>query len=121
MINAVELEARISALELVVLTHILQSGIADAAFDPMTFATSRRDAWSSISRAMCEGCTSEAEDREFTSAYGVALERLGHLLVTLAEPFEQAIDEIGSEPPPPSSAAVSAAGPPLQKSKPKPT
>lgn len=97
MVNTVELEARISALELVVLTHILQSGIPDAAFDPKAFAASRRDAWTAIGTAMCQGCSSESEDDAFMRAYGVALERLGHLLVTLADPVQEAIDEVGTE------------------------
>jgi hypothetical protein len=97
MANAIELEARISALELVVLTHVLQSGIPDAAFDPKAFAVSRRDAWAAIGNAMCEGCTTQSEDDEFARAYGAALERLGHLLVALADPVQEAISEIGRE------------------------
>lgn len=97
MINNIELEARISALELVVLTHILQSGIPDAAFDPGAFAASRRDAWAAISSAMCESCTSQSEEHEFTRAYGASLERLGHLLVDLAEPVQEAISEVDGE------------------------
>lgn len=94
MINAVELEARIAALELVVLTHVLQSGIPDAAFDPKAFAVSRRDAWAAIGGAMCEGCRSDSEDDAFTRAYAASLERLGHLLVALADPVQEAMGEV---------------------------
>ena len=94
MIDAVELEARISALELVVLTHVLQAGLPDAAFDPRAFATSRRDAWAAIARSMCEGCGTASESDAFTRAYSASLERLGHLLVSLADPIQDAIDEI---------------------------
>lgn len=94
MVNAVELEARISALELVVLTHVLQAGLPDAAFDPAAFAASRRDAWTAIARSMCEGCDTASESDAFTRAYSASLERLGYLLVTLAEPIQDAIAEI---------------------------
>jgi hypothetical protein len=90
----VELEARISALEMVVATHILQSGIATPGFDPTAFANGRRDAWSAIGNAMCEACSSEAEEKRFTRAYADALERLGNMLVVLAEPVQEAIDEV---------------------------
>lgn len=96
MSNAIELEARISALELVVLTHVLQSGIPDATFDPKAFAAARRDAWATIGGAMCEGCGSSSEEDAFTRAYAVSLERLGHLLVALADPVEEAISEVSS-------------------------
>jgi hypothetical protein len=92
MADTVELEARIAALELVVATHVLQSGLADAAFDPRAFAVSRRDAWAAIGTAMCEGCSSD--DDAFTRAYAASLERIGHLLVTLADPIQEAIDEV---------------------------
>jgi hypothetical protein len=90
----VELEARIAALEMVLTTHMLQSGIGTLGFDPTAFATGRRDAWSAIGNAMCEACTSQEEERRFTQAYAAALERLGNLLVTLAEPVQEAIDEV---------------------------
>lgn len=94
MVNMLELEARISALELVVLTHVLQSGLPDAAFDPRAFAVSRRDAWVAVGNAMCAQCLPGDEDDAFTQAYAEALERLGHLLVALAEPVQEAISEI---------------------------
>lgn len=94
MVNALELEARISALELVVLTHVLQSGLADAAFDPRAFAIARRDAWTAIGQAMCDDCPPGDEDSAFTLAYANALERLGHLLTALADPVEEAINEV---------------------------
>jgi hypothetical protein len=97
MAENLDLEARLAALELVVATHILQSGIADAAYDPKAFAESRRDAWAAIGGAMCESCSSEAQEDQFTRAYASALERFGHLLVTLAEPIQEAIDEVGGE------------------------
>jgi len=90
----VELEARLSALELVLVTHVLQSGVLTPGFDPTAFASGRRDAWSAIGDAMCESCTSDAEEQKFTRAYAAALERLGHLLVTLAAPVQEAIDEV---------------------------
>jgi hypothetical protein len=85
-----------------VVTHILQSGIADAAFDPKAFATSRRDAWAAIGSAMCQSCSSQSQEDRFTRAYAAALERLGHLLVTLADPIQEAIDEVagGAQPQP---------------------
>ena len=94
MSNAIELEARISALELVVLTHVLQSGIPDATFDPRAFASARRDAWAAIGGAMCETCGSGSEEDAFTRAYAASLERLGHLLVALADPVQEAISEV---------------------------
>ena len=92
------LDARLSALELLVITHILQAGAADPMFDPRGFATSRRDAWRQIAKAMVDGCGDD--DREFTEAYGAAMDRLGELLVTLAEPVQEAVDEVrqGLEP-----------------------
>lgn len=95
MADNLELEARISALELAVLTHILQSGLDNAAFDPRSFAATRRDAWASVGTAMCEGCTSDDEENRFMRAYAAALERLGHLLVELAEPVQEAVNEVG--------------------------
>ena len=55
--------------------------------------------WATIGQAMCEGCTSETEEDRFTRLYASSLERLGHLLVQLAEPVHEAIDEIASLPP----------------------
>lgn len=98
MADSIELEARISALELVVLTHVLQSGLPDAAFDPKAFAVSRRDSWAAIGTAMCQECTDE--DQAFTRAYSAALERLGHLLVALSEPVQDAISEVSGRPGP---------------------
>ena len=96
MTDAVDLEARISALELVVLTHILQSGLDSAAYDPKAFAMTRRDAWSGVATALCEGCTTQDEEERFTRAYAAALERLGHLLVSLADPVQEALDEVSA-------------------------
>ena len=92
--DAVELEARISAMELVLVTHILQSGISTPGFDPRAFAAGRREAWAQIGKATCDSCTSQTEEKKFAEAYASALERLGHLLVTLAEPVQEAIDEV---------------------------
>jgi hypothetical protein len=94
MADLVELEARLAALELVVSSHLLQSGIATPGFDPHAFASGRRDAWATIGNAMCEACTSDAEEQRFTTAYAAALERFGHLLVALAAPVQEAIDEV---------------------------
>lgn len=94
MADHIELEARIAAMELVLVTHLLQSGVATPGFDPRAFATSRRDAWHAIGQAMCVGCATEDEEQQFTRAYAEALERLGHMLVALAEPVQEAIDEI---------------------------
>lgn len=96
MADHVELEARIAALEMVLATHMLQSGVSTPGFDPTAFATGRRDAWAAIGHAMCEACASEDEEKRFTRAYADALERLGHLLVTLAAPVQEAIDEVGA-------------------------
>ncbi len=93
MADLIELEARISAMELVLVTHLLQSGIASPSFDPRSFASSRRDAWTAIGNATCSSCASDDEERAFAEAYAAALERLGHLLVALAEPVQEAIDE----------------------------
>ncbi len=95
--DVIELEARISALELAVLTHILQSGLQDAQYDARVFAVGRRDAWASVAKALCQTCSSEDEERKFTEAYAGSLERLGHLLVSLAEPVQEAIEEISAE------------------------
>ena len=92
--DIVDLEARISALELVVITHLLQSGVAIPGFDPRAFAQSRRNAWTAIGEATCEGCASDSEEMKFTKAYAAAMERLGDLLVALAEPVQEAIDEV---------------------------
>jgi hypothetical protein len=94
MADAIELEARIAAMELVVLTHILQSGLDSATFDPLAFASSRRDAWATIGQAMCENCASETEEDRFTRLYAASLERLGHLLVQLAGPVQEAVEEV---------------------------
>ncbi len=94
MADNIELEARIAALELVLVTHMLQSGVATPGFDARAFATGRRDAWHAIGHAMCVGCASEGEEQQFTRAYADALERLGHMLVALADPVQEAIDEI---------------------------
>ena len=95
-LDLVDLEARISAMELVLVTHILQAGIPSPEFDPVAFAKSRRDAWIAIGNATCAACTSESEERRFTHAYATALERMGHLLVMLAEPVQEAIDEVNA-------------------------
>jgi hypothetical protein len=92
--DPVDLEARISALELVVATHVLQSGLGVPGFDPKAFAEARRDAWTVIGQAMCAGCSTEAEEERFTRAYANALERLGNLMVSLADPIQEAIDEV---------------------------
>jgi glycine/D-amino acid oxidase-like deaminating enzyme len=95
--DAIDLEARISALELAVMTHILQSGLDSPLYDPRAFAAARRDAWTSVGAAMCQDCSGDADQRRFTEAYAAALERLGHLLVSLAEPVQEAIDEVISD------------------------
>lgn len=100
MADLIELEGRISAMELVIVTHILQSGIGTPGFDPRAFAASRRAAWSAIGEATCKGCASEVEEQRFAEAYAAALERLGHLLVALAEPVQEAIDEVDGKPEP---------------------
>jgi hypothetical protein len=92
--DTVELEARLAALEMVVATQILQSGVATPGFDPQAFASGRRDAWTAIGHAMCAACTTDAEEQKFTRAYAAALERIGELLVTLADPVREAIDEV---------------------------
>lgn len=94
MADLLEIEARISALELVLVTQILQTGVGTAGFDPKAFAASRRDAWAAIGRAMCTDCTSDADEDRFTRAYAAALERIGHLMVTISEPIQEAIDEV---------------------------
>ena len=95
--DVIELEARISALELAVLTHILQSGLDSPLYDARSFAAGRRDAWAGVASAMCEGCTSDEEEHRFTRAYAASLERLGHLLVSLAEPVQEAVDEVEAQ------------------------
>lgn len=97
MADTIELEARLSAIELAVLTHVLQSGLDNPLFDPRTFALSRRDAWIGVANAICSQCTTEEEDHRFARAYAAALERLGHLLVSLAEPIQEAVDELRSD------------------------
>jgi hypothetical protein len=92
--DLLELEARISALELVLVTQILQAGVGTVGFDPKAFAASRRDAWASIGRAMCADCSSDQDEDRFTRAYAASLERIGHLMVTIADPIQQAIDEV---------------------------
>ncbi|MEW9856595.1 hypothetical protein [Novosphingobium sp. M1R2S20] len=92
--DLVDLEARISALELVVATHVLQAGVGISDFDPKAFAESRRDAWTLIGQSMCAGCSTEAEEERFTRAYAGALERFGNLMVSLADPIQEAIDEV---------------------------
>lgn len=94
MADLLEIEARISALELVLVTQMLQAGVGTPGFDPKAFAASRRAAWASISQAMCMDCTSDAEEDRFTRAYAAALERIGHLMVTISGPIQDAIDEV---------------------------
>ena len=94
MADILEIEARLAAMELVLVTHILQSGVATAGFDPKAFATGRRDAWRSIGQAMCMACADEGDEQQFTRAYAEALERFGQMLVALAEPVQEAIDEV---------------------------
>lgn len=93
MADLIDLEARISALEMIVTSHLLQSGVSSIGFDPTAFAASRRDAWIAVGQAVCESCGSDAEETRFATAYSDALERLGHLLVVLAEPVQEAVDE----------------------------
>jgi 4-hydroxyphenylpyruvate dioxygenase-like putative hemolysin len=95
--DIVDLEARISAIEMIVVTHILQSGLSTDGFDPTAFAVSRRDAWAAVGKAVCAGCSSETEEHEFAEAYARALERIGHLLVVLADPVQEAVDEVLNE------------------------
>ena len=92
--DLLEIEARISALELVLVTQILHTGVGTVGFDPKAFAASRRDAWASIGRAMCRYCTSDTDEDRYTRAYAAALERIGHLMVTVSEPIQEAIDEV---------------------------
>lgn len=87
------LDARINALELVVITHILQSGVADPMFEPRAFALSRRQAWCEIGNAVCDDCP-EGSERQFAEAYAAAMARLGDLLISLAEPVQEAVDEV---------------------------
>lgn len=94
MSDIVELEARLSAVEMLVVTQLLQQGVSYPGFDPRAFAASRRDAWSAIGQAACASCTSEVQEKKFTEAYAGALERLGNLLVELAQPVQEAIDEV---------------------------
>lgn len=96
MSDIVELEARISAIEMLVVTQLLQTGVSYPGFDPRAFAASRRDAWVAIGQAACRSCTSEVEEKKFTEAYAVALERLGNLLVELAQPVQEAIEEVNA-------------------------
>jgi hypothetical protein len=94
MADLVDLEARLAAMEMILVTQLLQSGVATPGFDPHAFAGGRRDAWAAIGAAICEECTSDADERRFTQAYAAALERIGHLLVALAAPVQEAIDEV---------------------------
>ena len=96
MLDIVELEARISAIEMLVVTQLLQSGVAHPGFDPRAFAVGRRDAWVAIGRAACAGCSSQEDEKRFTEAYAGALERLGNLLVELSTPVQEAIDEVNA-------------------------
>ena len=83
---------------MIVVTHILQSGLSTDGFDPTAFATSRRDAWAAVGKAVCDGCSSEVEEQRFAHAYARALERIGHLLVALADPVQEAVDEVLNDP-----------------------
>ncbi|HEX8402914.1 MAG TPA: hypothetical protein VF628_14590 [Allosphingosinicella sp.] len=94
MADLVELEARLAAMEMILVTQLLQSGVATPGFDPHAFARGRRDAWAAIGNAICTECTSDADEHRFTLAYAAALERMGHLLVALAAPVQEAIDEV---------------------------
>jgi hypothetical protein len=60
-VSLIELEARISALEVVLVSHILQSNVADPDFDPRAFAAGRRDAWAAIGAATCQGASDGEE------------------------------------------------------------
>ena len=93
MADLIDLEARISALEMIVVSHMLQSGVGVAGYDPTSFAVSRRDAWAAVGKAVCDGCTSQDEEKKFAEAYARALERIGQLMVVLAEPVQEAVDE----------------------------
>ena len=97
MADLVEVEARLSAMEMVVVTHILQSSVSTPGFDPRSFASSRRDAWTAVGNAVCDSCTSQDDEKKFADAYARALERLGHLLVALADPVAEAIEEVEAE------------------------
>ncbi len=96
MADLIELEARISAMEMIVATHLFQSGLATDGFDPTAFAMSRRDAWTAVGRAVCDACASEVEEQKFAQAYARALERMGHLLVAVAQPVQEAVDEVNA-------------------------
>jgi hypothetical protein len=113
MADLIDLEARISALEMIVVAHILQSGVGTAGFDPTSFAASRRDAWAAVGKAVCAGCSSQDEEKQFAEAYARALERIGQLLVVLAEPVQEAVDEVLNSPDPePEDADASGAAKP---------
>jgi glycine/D-amino acid oxidase-like deaminating enzyme len=45
-------------------------------------------------KAICTECANDADEQRFTQAYAAALERMGHLLVALAAPVQEAIDEV---------------------------
>ena len=94
MADLVDLEARLAAMEMILVTHLLQSGVATPGFDPHAFASGRRDAWAAIGHAICTECANDADERRFTQAYAAALDRMGHLLVALAAPVQEAIDEV---------------------------
>ena len=98
MADLIDLEARISALEMIVVSHMLQSGVGVAGYDPTSFATARRDAWAAVGKAVCEGCASQDEEKRFAEAYARALERIGQLMVVLAEPVQEAVDEYINKP-----------------------
>jgi hypothetical protein len=92
--DLIELEARISALEMILTTQLLQSGVSTPGFDPTAFAMSRRDAWLEVGEAVCANCETEPDEQKFAEAYAAALGRMGHLLVALAEPVQEAVNEM---------------------------
>jgi hypothetical protein len=96
MADLIDLEARLSALEMILTTHVLQSGVSTPGFDAASFAASRRDAWIEVGKAVCDACTTQDDEARFVRAYSAALERMGHLLVTLAEPVQEALDEVNA-------------------------
>jgi len=104
MADLIDLEARISALEMIVVSHMLQSGVGVAGYDPTSFAVARRDAWAAVGKAVCEGCASQDEEKRFAEAYARALERIGQLMVVLAEPVQEAVDEYVNKPSEPAPA-----------------
>ena len=106
MADLIDFEARISALEMILVAHMLQSGVGVAGFDPTSFAVSRRDAWAAVGKAVCEGCASQDEEKRFAEAYARALERIGQLMVVLAEPVQEAVDEYKPSDPAPADSAL---------------